>query len=169
MISTFAFLPRIPLFPHFHKRPINLDEVRNTNDHRDQDRLRRISRHAHAIDFEGPQAPTRIRARLHLEEKRFDVLTAARRNKDVRLDRIKKKVKRNSRTPCVKSPIHLGASSRKFRKVIFSFSSCGSFSANASNICGLRTWTIIVRLVSTPLSLFSVGPQRRKSSSIMKS
>ena len=89
VISTFTLLPRIPLLPHFHKRPINLHEVRNARYQWDQDHLCRISRHAHSIDFKGPQVPPRIQACLHLEEKRFGVLTVPRKNKDVRLDRIK--------------------------------------------------------------------------------
>ena len=56
----------------------------------DQAHLSRISRCAHANDFEGPQAPPRIQGCLHLEEKRFGVLTVPRTKKNVRLDRIKK-------------------------------------------------------------------------------
>jgi len=139
---------------------------------REQNHLCRISCRAHAIDLEGPQAPPRIQGCLHLEEKRFGVLVVPRRKKNVRSDRIKnnheKQLYFKSQIACPSQGTCAIVGSQ-IPELTFRLSSCRSFSTSTSSTCGLGTWTMTVRLFSTPLSLLSGDHRPRRSSSIPRS
>jgi hypothetical protein len=134
----------------------------------DRDHLCRISCRAPAIDFEGPQAPPRIQGcSIHLEEKRFGVLTVPRKKKKLRLNRIKKINKKQ-----LYFMRQITCPSQGICAVVASQIPKGDIQAlelrEFLRQQHLRT-RATVRLFNTPFFLSSADPRRRRSSSIPRS